>query len=148
MRSAVWQHVDLAARKFTPFIFSLALVVLNLVPLQLPGYAAISPNFALMVVYYWALHRPSLLPSGAVFLVGLLQDFLSGGLIGQNAAILVVVYIIAVSQARFFYGKSAWQLHRSGIWLPDLTTFSSQCPQFGDSRTRLSAPRCEVLLHL
>ena len=106
MKSAVWQHVDLAARKLTPFLFSLVLVLLNLVPLQLPGYSAISPNFALMVVYYWALHRPSLLPSGAVFLVGLLQDFLSGGLIGQNAAILVVVYIIAVSQARFFYGKS------------------------------------------
>ena len=74
MKSAVWQHVDLAARKLTPFIFSLVLVVLNLVPLQLPGYAAISPNFALMAVY-WALHRPSLLPIGAVFLVGLLQDF-------------------------------------------------------------------------
>ena len=81
-------------------------MVLNLVPLQLPGYAAISPNFALMAVYYWALHRPSLLPIGAVFLIGLLQDFLSGGFIGQNAAILLVVYIIAVSQARFFYGKS------------------------------------------
>ena len=106
MKSAVWQHVDLAARKLTPFLLSLVLVVLNLVPLQLPGYAVISPNFALMAVYYWALHRPSLLPSGAVFLVGLLQDFLSGGFIGQNAAILMVVYIIAVSQARFFYGKS------------------------------------------
>ncbi len=106
MKSAVWQHVDLAARKLTPFLLSLVLVVLNLVPLQLPGYAVISPNFALMAVYYWALHRPSLLPSGAVFLVGLLQDFLSGGFIGQNAAILMVVYIIAASQARFFYGKS------------------------------------------
>ena len=73
MKSAVWQHVDLAARKLTPFLFSLVLVVLNLVPLQLPGYSVISPNFALMAVYYWALHRPSLLPSGAVFLVGLPQ---------------------------------------------------------------------------
>lgn len=106
MKSAVWQNLDLAARKLTPFLLSLVLVVLNLVPLHLPGYAAISPSFALMAVYYWALHRPSLLPSGAVFIVGLLQDFLSGGPIGQNAAVLVVVYIIAVSQARFFYGKS------------------------------------------
>ncbi|MEL0112183.1 MAG: rod shape-determining protein MreD, partial [Rickettsiales bacterium] len=55
---------------------------------------------------YWALHRPSLLPSGAVFLIGLLQDFLSGGPIGQNAAILILIYVVAVSQARFFYGKS------------------------------------------
>ena len=106
MKSAVWQHLDLTVRKLTPFLLSLVLVILNLVPLHLPGYAAISPNFALMSIYYWALHRPSLLPSGAVFIVGLLQDFMSGGPIGQNAGILVVVYIIAVSQVRFFYGKS------------------------------------------
>jgi rod shape-determining protein MreD len=106
MKGAVWQNLDLAGRKLTPFLLSLVLVILNLVPLHLPGYAAVSPNLALMAIYYWALHRPSLLPSGAVFIVGLLQDFMSGGPIGQNAAILVVVYIIAVSQARFFYGKS------------------------------------------
>jgi rod shape-determining protein MreD len=106
MRTAVWQHLDLAARKLTPFLLSVVLVILNLIPLQLPGYAAVSPHFALMAVYYWALHRPSLLPSGAVFLIGLLQDFLSGGPIGQNAAILILVYVVAVSQARFFYGKS------------------------------------------
>ena len=106
MRTAVWQHLDLAARKLTPFLLSVVLVILNLIPLQLPGYAAVSPHFALMAVYYYALHRPSLLPSGAVFLIGLLQDFLSGGPIGQNAAILILVYVVAVSQARFFYGKS------------------------------------------
>lgn len=106
MKTAVWQNLDLAARKLTPFLLTLVLVILNLVPLHLPGYAAISPTFALMAVYYWALHRPSLLPSGAVFIIGLLQDFLSGGPIGQNAAILILVYFVAVSQARFFYGKS------------------------------------------
>ena len=106
MKSSVWQYLDLAIRKLTPFLVSLALVMLNLMPLHLPGYAAISPNFALMAIYYWALHRPSLLPSGAVFVIGLLQDILSGGPVGKNATILIIVYIIAVSQARFFYGKS------------------------------------------
>ena len=52
------------------------------------------------------LHRPSLLPSGGVFIIGLLQDFLCGGPIGLNAGILVLVYFIAVTQAKFFYGKS------------------------------------------
>jgi len=106
MKSSVWQYLDLAIRKLTPFLVSLALVMLNLMPLHLPGYAAISPNFALMAIYYWALHRPSLLPSSAVFVIGLLQDILSGGPVGKNATILIIVYIIAVSQARFFYGKS------------------------------------------
>ncbi len=106
MKSSVWQYLDLATRKLTPFLLSLALVMLNLMPLHLPGYAAISPNFALMAVYYWALHCPSLFPSGAVFVIGLMQDILSGSPVGKNAAILIIVYIIAVSQARFFYAKS------------------------------------------
>jgi len=106
MNSPVWQYLELVARKLTPFLLTLALVVVNLVPLHLPGYAIISPNFALMAVYYWALHYPSLLPSGAVFIIGMSQDFLSGGPVGQNAVILVGIYIIAVSQTRFFHGKS------------------------------------------
>jgi len=106
MRTATWQNLDIAARKLTPFLLTLALVIINLIPLHLPGYAAISPNIVLMAVYYWALHRPSLMPAIAVFIIGLFQDFLSGGPIGLSAGTLILVFAIAVSQARFFYGKS------------------------------------------
>jgi rod shape-determining protein MreD len=106
MRSAVWTHLDLTARKLTPFLVTVVLVVLNFLPAQLPGYAEVSPNLALMAVYYWALHRPNLLPATAVFVIGLLQDFLSGGTVGFNATILVLVFMVAFSQRRFFYGKS------------------------------------------
>ena len=106
MKSSIWQIIDLAAQKLTPFLLSPVLVVFNVIPLHLPGYASISPKFALMAIYYWALHRPSLLPSGAVFIIGLFQDLMFGGPIGQNAGIFVAVYVIAMSQARFFYGKS------------------------------------------
>ncbi|MBO88441.1 MAG: rod shape-determining protein MreD [Rickettsiales bacterium] len=106
MRTAVWQSLDIAARKFTPFLVALALVIVNLVPLHLPGYATISPDLVLMAVYYWALHRPSLMPAIAVFILGLFQDFLSGGPIGLSAGSLILVFAVAVSQARFFYGKS------------------------------------------
>ena len=106
MRTGVWQNLDIAARKFTPFLLALALVIVNLIPLHLTGYAAISPDLALMAVYYWALHRPSLMPAIAVFIIGLFQDFLSGGPIGLSAGTLILVFAVAVSQARFFYGKS------------------------------------------
>ncbi len=106
MRSAVWTHLDLTARKLTPFLVTVVLVVLNFLPAQLPGYAEVSPNLALMAVYYWALHRPNLLPATAVFVIGLLQDFISGGTVGFNATIMVMVFMVALSQRRFFYGNS------------------------------------------
>ena len=50
MKTVVWQNLDIAARKFTPFLLTLVLVIVNLIPLHLPGYAAISPDLALMDV--------------------------------------------------------------------------------------------------
>ncbi len=106
MRAGLWHSLDVAARKLTPFLVTVALVVVSFVPLRLPGYAAVAPSFALMSVYYWALHRPELLPGPAVFVIGVLQDVFSGTPIGVNAFMLLAVYGIAVSQRRFFHGKS------------------------------------------
>ena len=106
MKSAVWQNLDIAARKLTPFLITLVLVVVSLIPLRMPGYSMISPALALMAVYYWALHRPELLPGLAVFVIGLLQDVLSGTPLGMSGFTFLAVYGVAVSQRRFFHGKS------------------------------------------
>jgi len=66
----------------------------------------VRPTLALMAVYYWGLHRADLLPAPAIFLIGILQDILSGGPLGVNALIFLAVYGICVTQRRFFYGKS------------------------------------------
>ncbi len=106
MKTALWQNLDLAARKLTPFLITLVLVVVSLIPLRMPGYSMIAPAFALMAVYYWALHRPELLPAPAVFVIGLLQDVLSSTPLGMNGFTFLAVYGVAVSQRKFFHGKS------------------------------------------
>lgn len=106
MKGTVWQRLDLVARNLTPLLVSLCLVVASVVPLRLPEVSYIVPTLALMAIYYWGLHRADLLPAPAVFVVGLLQDMLSGGPIGMNAFIFLAVYGVCVSQRRFFYGKS------------------------------------------
>ena len=76
------------------------------VRLWLPEVSFVVPTLALMAVYYWGLHRADLLPAPAIFVVGFLQDILSGGPLGMNTVIFLAVYGICVSQRRFFYGKS------------------------------------------
>ncbi len=101
-----WNNLDPAARNVTPFLMTLALVVVGQLPFSLPGHASVTPFFVLMAVYYWELHRPDLLPVLAVFPIGLLQDVLEGEPLGVNAFVLVAVSWIVISQQRFFKGKS------------------------------------------
>lgn len=106
MKGTVWQRLDLVARNLTPLLISVCLVVVSVVPLRLPEVSFVMPTLALMSVYYWGLHRADLLPAPAIFVIGVLQDILSGGPIGVNAIIFLAAYGVCASQARFFYGKS------------------------------------------
>jgi rod shape-determining protein MreD len=60
----------------------------------------------LVSVYYWAVHRPSALPAPVVFFVGLLADLLSGGFLGVNVLVLLLVYAATVALRRWFVGAS------------------------------------------
>ena len=81
------------------------LLFFGIVPLHIPGLGIIAPWFPLMAVYHWAIYRPELLPAYAVFIIGVLEDILTGLPIGANALIFLLVYGGVLSQRRFFTGK-------------------------------------------
>ena len=74
--------------------------------MHLPGIAQVAPMLPLMSVYHWAIHRPDLMPTYAVFTIGILVDLLAGTPIGVNAVVLLCVYGIVYAQRRFFLGKT------------------------------------------
>lgn len=104
MRPSVLQRIDLSVRHAAPIALTLIIVVLNVVPLRLPAYPILAPDFALMAVFYWTVHRPDLMPAWAVFIVGLLDDILTGAPLGANALVLVVVHAVIIGQHRLFRG--------------------------------------------
>lgn len=106
MRPTFWHSLDFMARQLTPFALTLILVLLNVVPMHIPGYARVVPILPLMAVYHWSIYRPELMPAYAVFAIGLLQDVLTGTPIGVNALVFLGVYGVVLSQRRFFAGKS------------------------------------------
>lgn len=105
MKMSVISRLDLFARNLTPFALSIVLVILSVVPLQIPNLAAVTPALALIAVYHWAIHRPDLLPIFAVFLIGLLLELLSRTHFGINILILLLVYLAVAPQRRFLLGK-------------------------------------------
>ena len=106
MKAGAWIQLDQIARRLVPFLMTVALIILAQVPMHLPSAVPIAPGFALIAVYFWALHQPNLIPAPIVFVFGLLQDALTGVPIGLNAFVLLVVYGLVVSQRRYFFGKS------------------------------------------
>jgi rod shape-determining protein MreD len=99
------QKLDLAARKMTPAVVTIMLVLLGAIPLQLADFGPVAPLYVLMAVYYWAVHRPDLMPFSVVFLVGLLHDAITGAPLGIHSFIFLVSAWLAYSQRRFFVGK-------------------------------------------
>jgi len=106
MNVILWRRLERGIRGLTPFVTTLALVLLGTLPLPLPGFTTVMPWLTLMAVYYWSIYRPDLLPLVATFLLGLVQDSLSGTPLGLNVSVLLVVQGVVVSQRRFFHGKS------------------------------------------
>ncbi len=104
MKSSLWQRLDLLARSLWPFTLTLLLLIVSVVPLRIPYFAPISPGFPLISVYYWAIHRPTILPAPAVFLLGVLHDLLGGAPLGVGVLVLLIVYGVCTSLRRVFLG--------------------------------------------
>lgn len=105
MTNAFWHRLDRAARHVAPFVITVMLVILNAIPLPVPDYRSIVPLIPLMAIYYWALYRPDLMPIGAVFLVGILEDVLTGAPLGLNALLFLLVHSLIRSRRRMIAGK-------------------------------------------
>ncbi|WP_207481598.1 rod shape-determining protein MreD [Arenibaculum pallidiluteum] len=102
MMGGFWHKLDQAGRNVAPLSTVLVLMLVGMVPLHLPGWGPVAPQLVLMALFYWAIHRPDLVRPSLAFLIGLLQDLLTGMPLGVNPLVYVLVYLVVLSQRRFF----------------------------------------------
>ncbi|MEC7489390.1 MAG: rod shape-determining protein MreD [Pseudomonadota bacterium] len=106
MITATLQRLDRSVRQMVPFVLSIFLVMVAVLPVYVSGYGQIAIDVGLMAVFYWAIFRPDLFPVMAAFGLGLWQEIIVGGPIGVQCLMLLLTYWVIVSQRRFFQGKS------------------------------------------
>ncbi|HLZ66801.1 MAG TPA: rod shape-determining protein MreD [Aliidongia sp.] len=106
MKAKPVEPVDGIGQRLVPAAFTLVLAILSVIPLGIPGYAQVTPNFVLMSIYYWTIYRPDHLPYLVVFLIGLLVDLLTFGPPGATPFALLIVRATVLSQRKFFVGKN------------------------------------------
>lgn len=93
---------EVGFRGALPFISTLVLLLLMQIQYRLIFIDNLLPFLSLIAVYYWSIFKPRLMPVTAVFLLGLLQDILTGGPLGMMALLLIVVRIFVVHQSSRF----------------------------------------------
>src|SRR3984957_998094 len=93
-------RVNNGAARLLPVGTTLLAAVISVLPLQIPGYAALTPVFTLMAAYHWTIYRPDLLPPIALFAVGLAEDLLAGSPMGVNALLLLLTRVAGVGHRR------------------------------------------------
>jgi rod shape-determining protein MreD len=100
------RETDSFPGSLVPFLTGLLFVVLSVVPLPIPGFATVAPTFALMAVYHWTIYRPELLPPVAVFVLGLLLDFMNAmPYVGISALSLLLAQQALLAVRRLFVNR-------------------------------------------
>jgi rod shape-determining protein MreD len=99
-------RVNSGAARLVPILTTIIAAILAILPLRIPGYAALTPALALMAVYHWTIYRPDLLPPIGVFAIGLAQDLLGGAPVGVGALVLLLARAAVLRVRRYFINRT------------------------------------------
>jgi rod shape-determining protein MreD len=98
--------VNSGIARMLPIVTTVLAVIVSVLPLRIPGYAALTPAFALMAVYHWTIYRPDLLPPIGLFAVGLMQDLVAGTAVGVSALIFLLARAGVLRFRRYFINRT------------------------------------------
>ena len=103
--SATVRKIEKSIRLVVPQLLLVLFVILSFVTLPLTLLGEAKPYLILMIIYYWSIYRPTLVPPALCFIVGIVIDTLSGMPLGLNAAVFVAVRWVVSDQRRFLTGQ-------------------------------------------
>ncbi|HWL72013.1 MAG TPA: rod shape-determining protein MreD [Geminicoccus sp.] len=106
MTGLITHKAELRLRQLLPILTVALALLLDLAPLPDAGPQAQAPKLVFAVVFFWALHRPELLPPLALFLLGLAGDLVAGSLVGLGPAMLLLLREAVARQQRFLLAAS------------------------------------------
>lgn len=95
-----------------PTLLGIFGVIILALPIRFFDGAVPTPIIPLVIVFFWSIYGPNYLPALSVFLIGLLQDLLTGGPLGLWAGVYLVAQFVVMSQRSYFMGRE-----QKVVWL-------------------------------
>lgn len=100
-RESIWPQVLIFLTRRLPCVLALMFALFSAAPSFLwLGAETAMPWLTLMMVFYWAVYRPDLLPAWFVFFIGIVQDVVYGIPFGIFALLYTSTYWVAFTQRR------------------------------------------------
>lgn len=106
------QRLELFSVRITPAAITVLMVLLAAVPLKIPGASQVMPIFALICIYYWDTFYLGVLPYTFLFVLGLLEDTLTGLPLGVSSFVNIIFALMLLRERRNF-GKTLF----GTVWL-------------------------------
>lgn len=114
MTATPWQHMSGGERlrwvvSHWRYLIPLLVISVGFLAMTVPMFAPLPvvPNFALLLVFLWAIYRPHQLPAWTGFFAGLCGDIVLGTAVGANA-MLIPLFIVAVQATSGIVQRASW----------------------------------------
>jgi rod shape-determining protein MreD len=99
-------RTDKFAARLLPAATTILAALLQIQPVHVPGYAALTPALIVMTVYHWTTYRPDLLPALALFAIGLGYDLVAGAPLGVTSLTLLILRAVVLRYRGHFVRRS------------------------------------------
>ena len=96
-RSGLASRVDQGMRRSVPCLVVFFVTLVLSAPLNLPGQVELMPAIVMALVFLWSVFLPVVMPSLAVFALGIWADILSFGPFGVLLLMMLIVHGVALS---------------------------------------------------
>jgi rod shape-determining protein MreD len=87
-------------------IFSLFFIILNLQNYNFFFEEEIRPFFIIMVLFFWAIYKPTLFNPFYIFFIGIMYDVFFNLVLGLHSFIFLFVYFVVSRQRIFLIGQN------------------------------------------
>ena len=87
------------------YLLMFLLFLMSVVSFYTPLSTKIEVPFLVMIIYYWTVYRPTLLPPVLVFMMGACFDLLSGLPLGLSSAVFLIIRHALYDQRIFLTGQ-------------------------------------------
>lgn len=91
---------------FIPTFTALLSLFINIIPYKISNASILMPDFFYMVIYYWTVYRPQLLPCAAILFLSLLKDIIEYNTLGISSLSALFFQLIILSQRKFLFNRA------------------------------------------
>ncbi len=103
---AMSEQIDLVLRACIPYMVMFVFFILNMITFSTPIFIVVEVPFIVMIIYYWSIYRPTILPPLLIFVSAICFDFISGLPVGLSAFTFLIMNNLVSQQRLFLTGQS------------------------------------------